>query len=427
MQKEGADRHSPEQDGRLILGTAGEEEESLVAPVPSSRPSSPRETGPAFTFREYSEESKLEWADFVERCDEAWLGHLPDFIDAGTGPGKGTNKSFSIRYGKSIVGVCVLSVERSGLGRILSGAGPAILAEFRHKSLLRILEAELLRRAAELRCCAIRFSISPCAPANWQARYVSSYLTEFDFSYGAHGFTLDCEGGYYVVSDLNRSEDEIFKSFTKGNKALVKKCGRAALTAECVDASDDGKWSEFVSMYKSMCSRRLAVPWNDGWLEFLRRQTELGRYKLFNSYQDGVVCASILMSSYKNSINYYAAGCTPDALSLGAMVHLHFEAMKIAKRMGYKYYFVGYVIPILRQTELGKILAFKAHLGNERWDMLNGDWIIDRRRYYIAIMLPRMLAFQVSTVPVLKTTAKAVRRALAMLKRRVSVSAAKGT
>lgn len=387
---------------------------------PSSVPSSDEEARAGIAFRDYANESKLAWSDFVEKCDEAWLGHLPEFIDVEGASRNWINKSFSIRNGQLLIGVCVLGIVRSGAGRILSGAGPAILPESKSKRLLRMLEGELLRRAREAKCCAIHFALSPGGPGMWQERYVNSYLSVFDFSYGARSFTPDYEGGYYIISDLDRSEDKILASFASGQKPLVKKCIRAGLVVRRIDPIDDERWSEFVAMYRAMCARRMAVPWGAEWLGFLRRQAERGRYMLFNSYHQGKVCASILLSSYKRWTYYYAAGCTAEALSLGAMAHLHFEAMKITKQLGFKYYCLGYTIPSIRKTETGRIFEFKDHLGgNERWDMLSGEWILDRQRYYATVLLPKLVAAQILMVPGTKSFAKAARRVLSMLKARL--------
>ena len=346
----------------------------------------------AIRFCDFSAESKSDWSEFVAKCDEAWLEHLPEFIEA-LSKARGTvDKSFSIRVGDVLAGVCILQFEKDLGGRILSGPGPALLPEYKTKRVLSTLESELLRRAATSRCCAIRFVMHPCAPAMWRTRLVDSYLSEFGFAYGIRGTTPDYEGGYHSVSDLGRSVDEIFRSFNNGHRGKVRKCEKLNVMVKQVDRTNinDDYWSDFLSVYQSTSARRGFFAHGAERLSFLRQQLEQGRYLLFNSYFDSKICASILLEAFKNSAYYHTAGANESALSTGAMVHLHFEAMKKLKQDGFKFYCLGPNISSVRNSDSGSIGAFKGQLGNERWDLLRGERILERRKYYAMVMLPKV-------------------------------------
>jgi lipid II:glycine glycyltransferase (peptidoglycan interpeptide bridge formation enzyme) len=361
------------------------------------------------TFCNFSAESKSDWSQFVEQCDEAWLEHLPDFIEALSKARGAADQSFSIRVGDTLAGMCVLRLERDAGGWILSGPGPAILPEYKTRRVLSLFESELLRRAGSSRCCAIRFVMHPCAPAMWRRRLVDSYLSELDFSYGIRGITPDYEGGYHAVSDLNRSVDEIFHTLTKGHKANIKKCKKLNVTVKQVDRTNinDSNWSDFLSVYRATSARRGFLGYSEERLSFLRQQLEKGRYLLFNSYFDTNICASILLEAYKGAVYYHSAGANEFGLSSGAMAHLHFEAMAMTKQSGFRYYCLGPRISSIGGTESSEIGAFKGRLGNERWDMLRGERILDRRRYYATVLLPKLC---IAMMPGLRSFAVSARR-----------------
>ncbi len=367
-------------------------------------------------FCDLSAESKSDWSEFVEKCDEAWLEHLPEFVEALSNARGTVDKSFSIRVGDAFAGICILGLERDAGGSVLSGPGPALLPEYRTKRVLSLLEGELLRRAASSRCCAIRFIMHPCAPAMWRRRLVDSYLSEFDFSYGIRGITPDYEGGYYAVSDLTRSVDDIFYSFNNGHRGKIRKCEKLNVTVKQIDRTNinDSYWSDFLSVYQSTSARRGFFAFSAERLSFLRQQLELGRYLLFNSYSNSKICASILLEAYKKSAYYHTAGANELALSTGAMVHLHFEAMKMMKRDGFKYYCLGPNISSIRNSETGNIGAFKGQLGNERWDLLRGERILERPKYYAAVLLPKVC---IAMMPGLWLRAVSVRKRILRLLR----------
>jgi hypothetical protein len=139
----------------------------------------------------------------------------------------------------------------------------------------------------------------------------------------------------------------------------------------------------------------------------LRQQIEKGTYLLFNSYLDTNICASILLEAYKQAVSYHTAGANELALSSGAMAHLHFEAMKMTKQRGFKYYCLGPKIPSISNSESGNISAFKGRLGNERWDMLRGERILKKRKYYATVLLPKLC---MAMTPGLRSLARAGRK-----------------
>src|ERR1700722_11423241 len=83
----------------------------------------------AIRFCDFSAESKSDWSEFVAKCDEAWLEHLPEFMEE-LGRGK-TDQSFSIRVGSVFGGICVVRVERDAGGKVLYGLGPALLPQYK--------------------------------------------------------------------------------------------------------------------------------------------------------------------------------------------------------------------------------------------------------------------------------------------------------
>jgi hypothetical protein len=240
----------------------------------------------------------------------------------------------------------------------------------------------------------------------------------FDFSFGIRGSTLDYEAGYYAVSDLVRSVDDIFKSFTKGNKSAIKKCARSGVTVREFGPNDidDSIWSEFQSLHRSTGVRNNFFPYSNTKLAFLYAQLKRGRFLLLNSYDgNSEICASILVNVYKDAALYYGAACTREGLALGAMVHLHFEAMKAVKERGYRFYCLGARIPSAGETKDARIGAFKSRLGNERWDILSGERILKRREYIYRVLLPKIF-ISPYLVPGLRPFATTMKQAFLRLK-----------
>jgi len=153
---------------------------------------------------------------------------------------------------------------------------------------------------------------------------------------------------------------------------------------------NDRYWSDFVSIYRAMTSRRVFSGYSEERLSFLRQQLEKGRCVLFNSYFGANICASIFLEAYKGAVYYHSAGANEVALSCGAMAHLHFEAMKMIKQDGFKFYCLGVNISGIKDLLAGTIGSFKRRLGNERWDLLRGERILERRKYYAIVLLPKV-------------------------------------
>ena len=383
---------------------------------------SPNAKGRSVAISSLGPELRQEWSDFVQHCEEGWLNHLPEFVLNARKSGRWKDNSFYIRIDQKLIAVCVIGVERDGAGLILVGPGPAVLAEYRSKSVLALLEAEILERAKRHKCCAIRLVIHPCAPAMWRRRFVDSYLTRFKCSFGIRGITPDYEGGYHAVSDLSRSDDEIFRDLSNGHKGNIKRCNRANLRVEqhTGPGLNADAWDDFLNVYQSTATRRGFRAVREAELGFIREKVEAGYFTLFNSYQDQRICATILLETYKNAAYYKAAGADQKGLALGAMVHLHFEAMKALRQRGFKYYCLGPIIPMIRGTVSGDIADFKARLGNERWDMLRGERILRRRSYYLRVLAPKLA---LSTMPGIRSSFVAVRKVMVRLQARVRARA----
>jgi hypothetical protein len=347
---------------------------------------------PELQIIDYSQENKHDWSTFVEECDEAWLNHLPEFMDTRRFHRDTTDASFSLRLSGRIAAICTLGVEKHGLGLILSGAGPAIGSDERDR-LVKAVKEEACRRAESMKCLALRYHLEALAPQRWRQRFVDSYLTAHEFSYGMRGATMDYEAGYSILSDLSRNIGDINRSFTKGNRAAVKKCTKLGVNVEIFTGRTppDGAWMRFVELYGETCRRNNLVTFSQEKFAFLRSQVELGRIALVTSSLDGRCLAAILLQTFKRAILYYASGAGQEALKIGAMVHLHATAMEWAKERGFAWYCMGADIPSLATAKNGRIGDFKKRLGNEKWDLLSGERVLSRRSYFARVVLPGAL------------------------------------
>ena len=355
-------------------------------------------------------ESKEEWARFVDTCPEAWLHHRPEFVEMTVDNKTCVDWSFSLRFGGNIVGVCVLRRDSAGMGRVLSGPGLALSPATNRKDVLLAAEKEIRRLAATGNCQGVRFHLSPLAPGLVGKRYHASLLADLAFSFGPREDNLDYVVWYVNMIDLHRDMNVIHKGFSKRNYSHVTRCAKIPLSTNIVTKCpvNDLQWSGYLDLHRLTFERNSLRPFDEARQERLRRAVTEGYMALVNAYEGTDCIASILLETYKNGAAYSVGACNARALKIGAMVFIHYSAMRWAKDNNFKWYYMGTSSP---QCRVGYD-EFKRRFGGEQFDFLSGELILDRKAYLRKILLPTILEAGGLIPPVVRKVARAGRRIL---------------
>ena len=347
------------------------------------------------TFTAFVDDDQEEWARFVDGCDEAWLYHHPTYLRHWST--FANDQSFSIRVDGKMVGVCALSNTRIGLGGILEGPGLA-LAPISGAHETRVAALKHLRAiAARLNCQALQFRISPLTPSVRSSNYAQSTLAEMGFGLGETryrftGDTLASVVGYATLIDLDLDMDSILKDFSKGHRANVGRCAKTLSVRTTTGAAfEPGLFRDFILVLGQTLSRhgeRLYPPY----VAFLEAMTRSGFMTVLAAYQGDTCVAAALIATYKGGAYYFRGGSTSEGLSLGAMTFLQHRAMAHFKQNGFDLYNVGVTYPALESSQRGNVGAFKKRFGGRKVDDLSGELMLDRNRYILRILLPKLIS-----------------------------------
>ena len=265
----------------------------------------------------------------------------------------------------------------------------------------------------------MRIFRSSLAPRFLGARYIDSDLAEQGYSLGLRGDALDFEVGAWAVADLRRTPEEIFKSFTKGNKAAVKKCERLGIKVVAYDCNTltDKAWGEFEAILDETAARTAIGKFSRAQLGGLRSQVGNGLALLFNGYEQQQCIASILCQYFKSGAYYQNGGCCERGLALSVMAHMIFAAMMEFRGRGIEYFNVGPYVPCHKGTKWGTISDFKRRFGNQKWDILICEKILDRKRYWRRILLVGAIRLQVADLALFEWVRSAVKAVVAVTQR----------
>jgi hypothetical protein len=351
-------------------------------------------TNQDFSIRPYRRDTADEWDRFVDACDEAWLYHLSDFVEEGTGSGLQNDRSFSVWKNDEIVAVCALRVIRREKAKLL--AGPGVAAKTSDKKLRKFCYATIEGIAAKEGCAAVRLQRSSLAPAFHEAQYVNSDLMELGYNLGFWGEHQNFEVGCWIIADLRRSPQEVLGSFTKGNKASVRKCQREGVTATWIDLTNvsDSAWREFETIYAWTMARGGGGVMGAERAALLRAQIARGRALMISTHLGGECLTSAIMLTYKGSAYYEAGASSARGVELDAMVFTLFTTLCDLPARRLTHLNLGPYVPSHLGTKWGAICEFKRRFGTQHWDLLVVERVLDRNRYWWSLMTPLALKRQ---------------------------------
>ena len=344
-----------------------------------------------FSTRPYRRETAKDWDSFVETCDEAWLYHLSEFVEEAGGSQLEIDRSFSVWKNNEIVAVCVMCLLRREKVKLLTGPGPALKAD--DKDLRKFCFTMIETIARKEGCAALRIRRSSLSPAFRGAQYVNSDLMEHGYTLGFWGEFQNFEVGCWIIADLRRDAGEILRSFTKGNRASVRRCEREGVVATWFDSTNisDSAWREYETIHAETMARgggRASTPERN--LQ-LRSQIARGHALMINTYLGEECLSSAVLLIYKGAAYYEAGASSARGIELGAMPYTLFIALCGLSARGFDYLNVGPYVPSHLGGKWGAICEFKRRFATERWDLLVCEKVLNKNRYWWLLMTPLSL------------------------------------
>jgi hypothetical protein len=141
--------------------------------------------------------------------------------------------------------------------------------------------------------------------------------------------------------DLTQSEEAIWRGFNRGNRSNINKARR--LGVEVVRRRDDDAIRRFYELYLATMRRNDADPWYDFSSNFFTDHFRLlgDKISLFCANNKGEIVAAASFLHDGEVVHYFLGGSDNDHLALRPNNLLMHEAIRWAKRQGYRYFNLG--------------------------------------------------------------------------------------
>lgn len=333
------------------------------------------------TISRFSEINASIWNRFVDRCDEAWVHHAAEFVIASS-----YCYSFGIFLEDRLEGICAMGRERRRYGAYFSGPGVALSKRAQIPEVYDTILFYLRELARRTRTEAVEFTLPAMAPANHSRAYGDCNLSTLKFSPGIRWRKAwEHLPAYMSVVDLSRDSSEILRGFHKGQKANVRRCQKLGVASRAISGErcSDEEWVAFKEIHEITYARSGGATFSAQRIDGLREMVRLGTLILFNGYSEAECVASMLVAVGKKGAFYYAGGARDEARKNGVMAYMQFEIMRWLKEAEFRYYCVGFTVPMLTGSAGGGIGDFKKRLGGEQWPMLAGDLVVSRARFLL--------------------------------------------
>lgn len=208
------------------------------------------------------------------------------------------------------------------------------------------------------------------------------------------GFVNDKSATFNI--DLSKDVNEIFKSFSKGNKSAIHSAQKKEVHIEFSEGESAKRYvSVFCTLqdklfeYKKDTYSRLSYK-SEYFLNSIFSSTYAKSFLALAYYYDRPAAAAILIS-YK-SVIYYYLGASDSLLTKDSNASnlLHYEIIKKAKTLGFVNYDLG-GIPFSSDPSVQTygVYKFKKSFGGERLEYDIGSFIIRKKRYKIILRLQK--------------------------------------
>jgi hypothetical protein len=305
------------------------------------------------------------WDAFVETCDEAWLWHSWDLIEALRTWRDSFDESFGVATNSGEL-LAVVPLRRVGIriARVVNAhdleglGGPAFAGDIgrrRRTAVGAALVAYLHELGSQHRVREVRLSLSPLAPAFiGRNRPAVNPLLEL--------------GGENVVSqtwivDLSREVDALWEGMAGRGRTAVRKAESAGVTVR-VGAEDD--LDAYYEMHCETYARTGQPPHPRAYFEAIWRHF-LGRDRatLLIAEHDGAPVAAQSFAVFKAAAAYWTGAASEAGLRLGANNILQWEALKRLRERGAAWYEAGEAFFGGEDAKLRGLSDFKRSTGGQ--------------------------------------------------------------
>jgi hypothetical protein len=342
-------------------------------------------------FLPFQEVSNQQWSQFVDDCEECWIYHKPELINIHLND----SRSFAIYNNNTIIGVCVLYVNKLFLGRVLGcRIGPAGLALKKNvpKNIHSLVFEHLQYLARENNCLAIEMSLCGLAKIGTSSsNYLSSHLGKLGFCIGLRYFGTDYLPSFTSIIDLSNSYEDISRDFYDSVKQKCVRFAKYSYKYSCFEENIQREnWEEFEANHRATFEKTGAKPFTEQMFGYLYGLIKNGLALLLNVYVDGKCCASLFLITYKRRAFYFASGVQSEFYDSGVTAYIHQLAIIELKRKGYSLYELGQFYPTksLEGTKIYSIGQFKKMFGGKKQMVLSGEYIFNESLHFLLILLP---------------------------------------
>jgi hypothetical protein len=182
-------------------------------------------------------------------------------------------------------------------------------------------------------------------------------------------YVFDRNNWSSIRIDLNCSEEEIFKNFSKGHKSDIKKAIKSGITV--VEQFTEQELETFAGIFIKMHEfRALSVNKDDAsamlgnLVQFLPAHKK-GKILLVKD-TEGNILGGIVILFQGNMVRYYKGAADPELRKIPVLHLAIWEAIRLAKQEGFKVFdFWGYNHYVNEDDQVYKINKFKKGFGGE--------------------------------------------------------------
>lgn len=306
-----------------------------------------------------------EWDSVVATSDDAWFFHRYDWMTEVSERVWGyASKSFLIREGGRIVGICPLFLRERRFGPVMSWrflstggfgiAGPACISEFdpaQRRARLLTMFAEIDRIAEATRAVHIEVRLPSLAPMTIASQHMPP-LPFFDFGFRDHSTHT------YLISLHGRNVENLWHTLAKECRNKIRKAQRNEITVHAVDAA--ASLDEYYTLHCTTYVRTGTPPHPRAYFETISRYRWSQR---FVAERRGRIIAALNVMAYKRGVLSWTSASNATALALGANNLLRWHAIQWALTQGYDWYEVGEAFQNPTNAKQAGLTKFKGSFG----------------------------------------------------------------
>jgi len=170
--------------------------------------------------------------------------------------------------------------------------------------------------------------------------------------------SIYCKFGSYII-DLTNTEETLFSNLHSKHRNVIKKAQKIGISI-----SNEKRYShECFKLVNETLVRANMKPISDTYYNLLDQSSNVD---FFVALENNKVIGSAILAWTKGRSSYYLYGGSSSDIHSGAMNLLHWEAIKLMKKRGVKWYdFVGARINPSPGSKVEGIQRFKSRFGGE--------------------------------------------------------------